>query len=67
MIWKICGPSWLEVVKNLEFSFGHGLFKLSVMHTNRNDKQDIRFGMEFIGKIKAGDLILTSIHVEIVF
>lgn len=67
MIWKIYGPSQVEVVKNQEFSFGHGLFKLSVMHTNRDVKQDIRFGLEFIGEIKAGDLILTGIHVEIVF
>lgn len=64
---KFFGPSWLGDVKNQEFSLGHGLFELSVIHLNGDVEQEIRLSLEFMVEIKAGDLILGVFCIEMVF
>ena len=64
---KVFGPSWLGDVKNQEFSLGHNLFELSVVHLNGEVEEIIRLSLEFTVETKAGDLTLGVFCIETVF
>ena len=55
------------LVGSQEFSLGHNLFELSVVHLNGEVEEIIRLSLEFMVETKAGDLTLGVFCIETVF